>query len=157
MHTVLLALGGVSSRIRAGNATAEKQIIKATMLIQERALDAMVQTGVVRDLVRCVEADPQRAFQSNLVDVFPVGAELEVLLAVDGDPVWVDAVVGAVGGDADDAVISPGAWFHCFGGCDPDLGGLRAELGEYVVHVVCSTLVMHVGGLDRGVSFVGIL
>jgi hypothetical protein len=37
------------------------------------------------------------------------------------------------------------------------LGGLRAELGEYVVHVVCSTLVMHVGGLDRGVSFVGIL
>lgn len=126
MHTILLALSGVSRRVRARNTTAEKQVIKATMLIQERALDAVIQTGVVRDLVRRVGTDLQRAFESNLVNVLPVGAELEVLLAANGDPVGVDAVVGAVGGDADDAVVGPGARLHCFGGCYANLRGLRA-------------------------------
>jgi hypothetical protein len=32
------------------------------------------------------------------------------------------------------------------------LGGLGAEFGKYVVHVVCVVLVVDVGSLDRGVS-----
>jgi hypothetical protein len=37
------------------------------------------------------------------------------------------------------------------------LRGLRAEFGEHVVHVVCAVLVVDVGGLDRVVSFLGLL
>lgn len=156
MHTVLLALGGVSRRIRTGNTTTEKQVIIATVLIQERALDAVVQTSVVRDLVRRVGPDLQRAFERNLVNILPVGAELEVLRAADCDPVGIDAVIVAVGRDADDAVVGPGAGLHCCGGCYADLGGLSAEFGEDVVHVVFSVLVVYVGGLDRAVSVLGI-
>lgn len=154
MHPVLLALGGVSSRVRAGNAAAEKQVIIAAMLVQEGGLDAVIQAGVVGDLVRRVGADLQRAFERDLVEILPVGAELKVLLTADGNPVGINTVVGAVGGDTDDAVVSPGARFHSLGGCYADFRGLGAKLGEHVVHVVCSILVVNIRGLDMGLAFV---
>lgn len=88
----------------------------------------------------------------NLEDVLPEGTEGEEGLAEGAvlEEIWVDSVVGGVGGDTDAAVVGPGAGVHGWGCRYSNVGVLGTDGGDGVVHVVCATEVEDVGGLERG-------
>lgn len=107
MNSVLLPYSWVSRRVRACNTAAKQEIVVIAVLEHERGLLAVVQAGIVGQLVRALGADLQWASQLDLEEVLPVGAKLQVLLAVNGDPIGIDAVVGAICRQANYAVVGP--------------------------------------------------
>lgn len=149
---VLLTLGGISGSVSASDTGAVKEVVKVTVLEHEGTLLAVVEGLVEGELVGRRRAGLDRALHLNLLDVVPEGAEVEVVLAANANPVGIDPVVVAVGRDADRAVIGPGAGFHSRRGSHTDFRVLGAGLGEDVVHVVLVVLEMHVRGLVQFVS-----
>lgn len=147
---VLLARSRPRIVVTQRNAPGESQVEVIVALEHEGRLLAMDPAGIIGDLVRRGAAlHFETVLHLHLEQVIPVGAEIHVLGAADGDPVGVDGVVraGGRGLDAGRAVVGPAARFHGLGGCNSSGRVLRAERGNRVVEVVCPIVVVQVGGL----------
>jgi hypothetical protein len=98
-------------------------------------LDGVGAAGPADEVVVC------RHFE--LLNAGPVGAKGKEVGAVCGflEDVGVDEVVACVLGEADGAVVGPGAGGKGGGGCDADFGVLGVDEGDGVVAIICvSTL-----------------
>jgi hypothetical protein len=100
-NVVLSTLGRESLGVLSGNTSRIEQVVEVTVLELVRALFAVVQSRVPRDLVGSSAADCEGSLHDDLVDITPERAEIEDVLAADVDPGGVDAVVVGVGWDTD--------------------------------------------------------
>jgi len=108
VDVVLGALSRSGLGVSTGNTNADEEVVEVTVLVHESSLFAVVQSLIVGDLVRSVGANLERRLKLNLVDIAPERSKVKVLFAINLDPVWVNAIVGAVLWNANTAVIGPG-------------------------------------------------
>lgn len=87
----------------------------------------------------------------HLVEALPVGAELKVASAANGDPVGVNGVVGSRRRrcDTDLAMVGPGVGFQGGGGCNSNGGRSAAQSRASIVHVVGAIYVVYVRSLQE--------
>lgn len=148
-NAVLIALGRQGGRVPLSLAGREGEVVVASVLVQVRSLDSMVPRCVVGQVSGRAAAGAQGVGHFHLVETLPVGAELEIGGAANGDPVGVNGVVrgGRRRGDTNLAVVGPGVGFQGGGGCNSN-GGIPAAQGRAsIVHVVCAIYVVYVRSL----------
>lgn len=135
---ILIARGReVGGRVAASTGR-EEEVIEISPLELVAAFHGAATGGVLGEVGGAAGDAEGRVGHGDLEDVVPVGAEGEEGdgVGVVLEEVAVDAVVGRAGGDADAAVVGPGAGVHGLGGGDSDVRVLRADYADGVVHVV---------------------
>lgn len=135
---ILIARGREVGRRVAASTGREEEVVKISPLELVAAFHGAAAGGILGEVGGAAGDAEGRVGHGDLEDVVPVGAEGEEGhgVGVVLEEVAVDAVVGGAGGDADAAVVGPGAGVHGLGGGDSDVRVLGADYADGVVHVV---------------------
>lgn len=146
---VLAACGRPALVVVAAGARAEEEVVIVVMVPHEGALDRVLARRVVGDLVAGARCCGGLVVELDLEDVFPVGAEAQVVAGSGADEIGIDGIIrpGRVGGDADPAVVDPRPVLHGWRRGVADGRGVGAPRGDGVVHHVAGADELNIGRL----------